>query len=822
MWTRQTRSIGSNRIFLAVLALLLLCATCSDADIVILKDGFTLQGKVKRESNTIDEPGGRGITAPKVNGFYTVDDGVRRIVFSQRQLQDVAATDTNRNADLNFERRFKRLDNWRLPPGIPAGTTSWDARWDRVIKLDSQQGKVSIAQHVSLLSPECVLIDAKRYNWSPYYFPREFDVNEILRLLHDHPDYRSPSAAHDFNKRFRIFRFLREAGWEERARVELETLAREFPDQKDKIEAARESFQKELTAGRVDQVELAEKAGRHDWAQANLASLPRKDLDEKQQVRLRTIDGTYETLNKNLALARRYLVELPSRVSAPQLRGLVGEAAATIGAELNLDTADRLEAFVTQAQQAERDGLQSHVSPEQIMALAVTGWHLGNAVAESKVETMVRVWHTRKMVLEYQRTHDSMARKRLVERYEKSEGVAFDELAQVIRFLPPPDAFETAIIGQSSLLLSLLPTPGATIHRAFSILQQALPAPRYDLTVNLASGIHRGTKYLVQLPPEYHAGRSYPVLFVLHEAGGKPADLLNRWSLLAARNGYFLVAPEWDSAGNLIYGFSDVEHAAVLDVLRDLRRRFQVDSDRVFVSGFGEGANMAFDVALSHPDQFAGIMPMSGRARYFARQYWHNAQHLPFYVVDGEADGDSAKDNRSLFEHWMPKGYNSLYVQYKGRGHDWFDLELPIYFDWMARKKRTGGFSELGKMGLSGDEFASMRPGDSHFYWLSGEEISDRCINDARHWHNSVSPATLQGVVTPGNQINLTCHGFRRAVVWFGLGMVDFEKPVTFFVNGGISRANRKIAPSLATLLEDFYQRGDRQRLYVAKVEFKP
>jgi dienelactone hydrolase len=671
------------------------------------------------------------------------------------------------------------------------------------------------------LSPDCIQIDAKRYNWSPFYIPREFEVEEILRLLHDHPDFKSPSTANDFNKRFRLFRFLREAGWEERARAELETIAKDFPDQRDKVIATRESFQREFTARLVDRVEQTQKAGQHDWAQANLASVQRKDLDEKLLVRLRTLDGAYETLNKNLALARRYLTELPSRVTAPALRGIISEMATAIASELNLDTADRLDAFVTLAQQNERDGVQARLSAEQLMALAVTGWHLGNAAAESKVDTMVRVWHTRQMVLDYQRTHDSLARRRLVETYEKSEGVAFDELAQVIRSLPPPDAFETAIIGQSSLLLSLLPTPAATFHRLFSTIQHALPAPRFDLTVNLASGIRRGTKYQVQLPPEYHAGRSYPVLFVLHEAAGRPSDLLQRWSMLAAQHGYFLVAPEWDSAGNAVYTYSDIEQAAVVDVLRDLRRRFQIDSDRVFLSGYGEGGKMAYDVGLSHPDLFAGVMPMSGPARYFARQYWHNAQYLPFYVVDGEADGDTAKDNRTIFEHWMPKGFPSLYVQYKGRGHDWFALEPPIYFDWMSRKKRPQGFPELGKMGALGDEFTSMRPADSHFYWLSGEEISDRCINDFRRWKNSTPPATLQGVVAPGNQINLNCHGFRRAVVWFGLGMVDFEKPVTFFVNGGISRANRKITPSLAILLEDFYQRGDRQRLFVAKVEFK-
>ena len=50
--------------------------------------------------------------------------------------------------------------------------------------------------------------------------------------------------------------------------------------------------------------------------------------------------------------------------------------------------------------------------------------------------------------------------------------------------------------------------------------------------------------------------------------------------------------------------------------------------------------------------------------------------------------------------------------------------------------------------------------------------------------------------------------------------MIDFDKPVTFFINSQITRANRKVVPSLSTLLEEFYQHGDRQRLFVAKLEF--
>src|SRR5262249_53303816 len=154
------------------------------------------------------------------------------------------------------------------------------------------------------------------------------------------------------------------------------------------------------------------------------------------------------------------------------------------------------------------------------------------------------------------------------------------------------------------------------------------------------------------------------------------------------------------------------EHTAVLDTVRDLRRRFSIDSDRVFLTGFGEGANMAFDVGLSHPDLFAGVLPIAGHIKAFTKIYWPNAYCLPFYVVGGDLDGDASKQCRQyLFEHWVPGGYPSLWVEYKGRGQEWFSGEVPYMFDWMNRKKRAPGYPDLGRSGGAnrGDEYQSMR-----------------------------------------------------------------------------------------------------------------
>ena len=79
---------------------------------------------------------------------------------------------------------------------------------------------------------------------------------------------------------------------------------------------------------------------------------------------------------------------------------------------------------------------------------------------------------------------------------------------------------------------------------------------------------------------------------------------------------------------------------------------------------------------------------------------------------------------------------------------------------------------------------------------------------------------SLQARINEANLINVNARGFKRGTLWFKSGMIDFDKPVTIRVNGKAIYANRKIAPSLATLMEDFRARGDHQRVFLAKFEF--
>lgn len=828
------RSFRRRRVHAALLATVCVVASLapSQADLVIFKDGFSVQGKIKRESTPfVDSASGTQLVVPKLNGFFMLDDGARLIRFSPRQVQDVPDKGPARVDDtIQLTSSMVRRHNFKVPPWQFISATDWDKKWDRWLTVETPNGRQRLDQHLRVLTPKVACIEARSYIWPAWYLTREFDPDTVYKLLADHPELKTTGSTADPGKRFRIYRFLVQAGWYDKAAAELDTIVRESPEQKEKVETAREGLKKLLAYQFVDLLEEAHKNGRHHWVQAKLASFPQEGMEEKLIARIDALRATYETANKKLTLARRYLDELPGRLTDPVYRALFKEAAAAIRSELDPDTVSRLEAFIGLAKQAEQQQQQQQhrtpdQTPEQLLALAISGWHLGNSSSESKVETAVRLWRSRQFVLDYQRAPSAGSRQHLVAAYDSKQGVPVDELAQVIRSLPPPEPFDQIQLKKEPWAAGALPFRPAALYWGLLATQKLLPPMTYSLRAESPANFRKGPSYLLRLPSEYHQTRSYPVLFVLHEGGEKPEDMLKRWSTLAAQHGYFLVSPQWSNGLSKTYEYSAEEHQAVLEVLRDLRRHFQIDSDRVFLFGLGEGANMAYDVGLSHPDLFAGVLTMGGAPHTFAKAYKQNAQYLPFYVVDGNYDGDTAKENRQQFEYWVGHSfYPALYVQYKGRGREWFDGELPSMFDWMGRKKRAAPFPELGHSGSVpgyGEEFRSMRPTDNHFYWLSGEGLHDQHINNARKWNSKIGPAYLQARSSEGNRITVHAHGFKRITVWLRPEMVDFDKPVQVFLNsGGLSK--RKVTPDLATLLEDFYQRGDRQQLFFAKLEFNP
>lgn len=796
------------------------------ADVIIMKDGFVMRGMVHKEKTFIvDKGSGQVFPSDKPTGFFTVDTGARLIIFNSKQVQLVDEKDLDLTGGSKYERKIVRFDKWRVPAGVYDKITPWDSQWDRFITILSSEGRNKITQHLSVLTPLYARVEARHYNWNAHFLTSELDPEAVARLLYDHPDLKMTGAANDVDKRFKIVNFLIQASMYDRAAAELQTIAREFPDAGERLQAKRADFKKIVVARYMDMIELAQRTGRHRWAQMQLARVPVEDLDDNLQSRYRNLQSKYEDSNKNLRSARALVLDLRSRLSDPGARADFQDAVDCMLEELNLDSVAKLQTFLAEAQQGERDRAQNRAvthTPEQLLSLAISGWLLGPGAADSKVDAASRLWRTRRFLLQYQETHDPTARQQLTKNFESQAGLPVDEVAALVKSLPPPLPYNGLQSPGNPWVLSLLPIPEAKLWDAVATAVLTTPATNFVIQASLPWSNRQGVNYLVQPPPEYAPGRSYPVLLALHEAGLSPADMMARWRDFAARHGYILVAPAWERYTKKGYQFTPEEQNGALDALRDLRRRFWVDPDRVFIAGWGEGANMALDVGLSHPDLFAGVVSICGRPKYFSQRYWRNSQYLPCYYVAGDQDGEVDKAIRSQFEQMMLRGYPSLFVEYKGRGQEWFPGELPSIFDWLDRKKRVFPYPELGRPGSpapEGSEFSSMRPTDDRFYWLSGVKMGASHINDGRSWSNKIGAATLQARANDKNQFNVNARGFKRVIVWFAPTMVDFEKPLNVYVNSKLQWTRKKISPSLETLLEDLYQRGDHTQVYVAKLE---
>lgn len=123
-----------------------------------------------------------------------------------------------------------------------------------------------------------------------------------------------------------------------------------------------------------------------------------------------------------------------------------------------------------------------------------------------------------------------------------------------------------------------------------------------------------GRSYHIKLPDTWDGETPLPVLLHFH-GWGRQGDLIvnhQRISGHTRRRGVLLIAPNgqgrsWDfwRAGQ-----GDVPFAA--DVIEDVAKRFPVDRERIYVSGYSYGAAMAWRYACENGNGVAALLAISG------------------------------------------------------------------------------------------------------------------------------------------------------------------------------------------------------------------
>ncbi len=122
------------------------------------------------------------------------------------------------------------------------------------------------------------------------------------------------------------------------------------------------------------------------------------------------------------------------------------------------------------------------------------------------------------------------------------------------------------------------------------------------------------TPILVVPPRRADPAAEAPLIVVLHGYGDLPDSYPGLWGGTASAAGAVLAVPRGGLRVGGGWGWSSVDEAqaVVQRALREVGAAHPIDPGRVVLSGFSQGAFMAFAVALREPERYAGVIALAG------------------------------------------------------------------------------------------------------------------------------------------------------------------------------------------------------------------
>lgn len=744
------------------------------ADTVVMKNGVSY----------------RTLAAPdRDNTLLYLWDGVKKIVVRDSKVERVIPDSVLRTGE-----KFSLVQPMTVHAGImPKDVLSvsaepWDEKGRRRFQYVGRSGKpATMEQAINEITPHVVRYRGVDGFWQGQATTESVPRPVLMSLLHRVEEENQ-------GERERVVRFLMGAGWYPEAKAELDRLIKDFPgsDLSERAGSARQFIvQAEATQRRSD-VDALRRARRPREAARLLKTFDGPEVPTELQVEVREIARRDEDqLQADQAVRndlRRIELKLAPAVHAVWKARLAEVQKAM--AEAPDAVRDRLAAW-------RKTRAESSTTETAQLALAMSGYVVGQDAAVADLDVADVLWQARDQITAYLTSDlgDEVSREETLARLDdldwpdtspETPGYARLELVErLCRLMPPPlrrPADEKA--------------EGAVANVVEA--EDSIP-----------------THYLAKLPPEYHPLRSYPTVLLLHSGTG-PQAAIDQWEAEAARRGYILIAPEYGTTeGATEYQYTPGEHAAAELALRDARKRYAIDPDRVFLAGQLAGGNMAWDLGLGHPDLFAGVVVVSGFPAKYVPRSLSQHERLPLLCMMGDL---APAANEVVYGNYAKpmilKVWDVTYMELNRRGLEEFPEEIPTFFDWMEPRRRDPYPREF--------EVSTARICDDRRHGIVVESFAEGRTTAAEAVEplgRNLNPATLKmRTSTLSNLVDLTVSGVGRLDVWLSPELVDFKRKLEVRVN---RKSLYKDQPrlELKPLLEDLRIRGDRGQMYWVKIE---
>lgn len=223
--------------------------------------------------------------------------------------------------------------------------------------------------------------------------------------------------------------------------------------------------------------------------------------------------------------------------------------------------------------------------------------------------------------------------------------------------------------------------------------------------------------YRVYVPAAYDGGRPWPMLFLLHGTGGNENTLLDDerfgphyMALAAERRGVILVSPY----ARGVTEYRGIGEHDLFCVLEDVKRRYRIDEDRVYITGHSMGGTGSAYQALHHPDVYAAAVAFA--PAYSFPWLLPNARHAPIWWIMGGADEAFYHMGIDIgIERMRRLGIPHRYLNLPGEGHAGPLQRFDEALGWMLGQRRQAHPAEY--------EMVVDTPLHGRVWWTSVEKM---------------------------------------------------------------------------------------------------
>jgi pimeloyl-ACP methyl ester carboxylesterase len=272
--------------------------------------------------------------------------------------------------------------------------------------------------------------------------------------------------------------------------------------------------------------------------------------------------------------------------------------------------------------------------------------------------------------------------------------------------------------------------------------------------------------YGLYVPKNYDPNKKYPLVIMLHGAGSNHRLALRRVFGKSNANGetdveatrYF---PGWADIDYIVAspfargtaGYQGIPEKDVYDVLADVKKRFNIDEDRTYLTGLSMGGGGTLWIGLTRPDVWAALAPVCPAPPPGTEKYQGNAFNLPMHFYHG--DQDSAVPvtvSRDWVKNIKDFGGKVEYDEYPGVNHNSWDnaYKDEAIFAWFGQFKRN----------LFPDEvrFSTAQYKYNKAYWVTINELIPATVATVTAKFSSTNELKVDVANTPSFSIKLAGH----------------------------------------------------------------